>query len=63
MTSAKTWRLALRKSRAWCAAMAGVSEPSARLFEETDGSMLTGPVRTKLEAFYARLKAEAEAGG
>ena len=62
MKSPKEIRLAARRSRAWVAAHAGVSEPACRVFEEAGPGAVTPRVRDALSSFYERLaKASATA--
>jgi hypothetical protein len=54
--NAKELRRAAGKSRAWVAAHAGVSEPTARLYELAPDAVSERP-RKALAAVYARLAA------
>ncbi len=55
MTS-KEIRVQAKKSRAWVAVMAGVSEPTVRLFEVDPLSIETKSKRDSITEVYASLK-------
>jgi len=54
-------RARARKSRAWVAAIAGCSEPTARLYELAGPDAVGERPREALRAVYARLEAMAHA--